>query len=215
MKRDLIYFRVKRVGSTGIYGGFGSLEENNIIKSWWGKSHMDVSVCRELCIEEKSKNYWDNAIKIVSIRNPWSHQVSRFLMESGDNGEATGYDSQTKSQKKKIIQEFRDLMKKQPSELHPDFVDRNWKIHAIGNKSLADVFIKLENLEASFRDLARKIKCNEEKVLEYFSYYWNPGERKQDHYDRYNWMDFYDDDTKNNVYRLRKPEIDFFNYKFV
>lgn len=214
MKYDLIYFRVKRVGSSGIYGGFDCLTNKNFIKSWWGKSHMDVNTCRELCIKENSVNYWNNAIKVVSIRNPWAQQVSRYLMESGNNKTRTGYAYSPDSEKIKTIQKFRDLMKNQPSELHPDFVDRNWKTHAEGDKSLADVFIRLDNLEASFHDLAKKLKHDTKEVAKCFSYYISPPASKLTHHERYNWKDFYDDETKNNVYQLRKTEIDFFKYKF-
>ena len=222
--KDLIYFRTKRVGSSAFYGGLRMLDNKNYIRSWWGKTHMPVTRVKKLCIQEKSMNYWNQSIKVVGIRNPWSQQVSRFLMLSpGDNHMcAPGTDITTADGLENLICGFREYMKRvidingniNRKLIHSDYSVENWKIHADGNKSLADVFIRLEDLEGSLRNLATHLECEPDDVLKCFQAELKLNPKKKEHVNRYNWKDFYDIETKNIVYKLRKKEINFFKYKF-
>ena len=216
MKKDIIYFRAKRVGSSKFQSCLDVMEETGIINTWWGKSHMHVDKVKELCIKEKSETYWNQAIKVVGIRNPWAHQVSRFLMtpDREDNPHHPNIDITTPHGLKKLVQDFRELMTKPHGEIHDDYTINNWHIHSNGDKTLADVIIRLEDLEGSLKKLADSLKAPVNDVMTAFKNMIDPNRVDYDTINRYDWKDFYDTKTKNLVYEMRKKEIDHFGYKF-
>ena len=190
------------------------MQENNYINEWWGKSHMPAFKCREVCIKEKSEKYWLDAVKVVSVRNPWIHQVSRFFLNYHElTGKKIPYGNSIEPKLyTELIKLFKDHMKKPQATISSDYYNRNWEIYTIDDKIIADVIFRLEDVPGSVRKLAKHLNCNYNDIIQCFNGYIDHA--TSIYVSRYDYKDFYDDEVKDIVYNARKKEIDYFGYKF-
>ena len=208
--KNIIYLRCKRVGSSNFYANLKRMKDNNLINEWWGKSHMPATKCKEMCINEKSEKYWSDAVKVVSVRNPWIQQVSRFFLSTdhkiprGDSIEPALY--------KKLISSFKDHMRKPQHSISADYYNRNWEIYTIDDEIIADVVMRLEDIQGSVKKLAKYLKCSYNDIAPCFKGYIEPANHS--YVKRYDYRDFYDNETREIVYQARKKEINYFGYKF-
>lgn len=212
--KNIIYFRCKRSGSTKFYSVLNCLRDCNLIGEWWGKSHIPAPKLKQLCIDENSKKYWEDAVKIVSVRNPWIQQVSRFFLSVFKlTGKKIPYGCEIEPDLyKELIQLFRDHMRKPKDSISQDYYNRNWEMYTIDDIVIADVIIHLDDISKSIKNLSTSLKRNYKDVEMCFSDYISHGDSK--YVKRYDYRDFYDAETKDLVYEMRKKEIDYFKYTF-
>lgn len=212
--KNIIYLRCKRVGSSKFYSNLINLKDNNFINEWWEGSHMPASECKEKCINEKSEKYWSDAVKVVSVRNPWIQQVSRFFLSYYKlTGKKIPYgDSIEPALYKNLISLFKDHMRKPQNSISADYYGRNWEIYTIDDNVIADVVMRLEDVDGSLKKLAKYLTCSYNDIAPLFNVYIN--HVNNPYVNRYDYRDFYDTETKDLVYEMRKKEINYFGYKF-
>lgn len=80
MKKNITFFRLKRQGSTNLLSVLNSFKKFKLINDWFGGSHLPLWKLKKETEEQKGKNFWSNSVKLSTCRNPWSHQVSLFLL---------------------------------------------------------------------------------------------------------------------------------------
>lgn len=220
MKKSVIYLRGRRVSSSATIGLLKDLKGLNLIDFWSTTLHCPVTKTRQLLSKQ-----WNTSKKCITIRNPYENNVSIFLHHKEKD-----YDHQYRLSNKfvkehsilfrdSIKREYESLNKKhnQPSKLW--YADRQWFIYADGDTVLADIILRYEDPENSFINMASELNMdinhlrynNKMTLLDKIKEFANKSKKIANKYD---YRDFYDDETKKLAYQMRKKEIDYFNYKF-
>jgi len=225
MKKSVIYLRGRRVSSTATFGFLFNLRHMNLIDFWSTNLHCPVTKTRRLLA-----NYWNKSKKCITIRNPYENNVSIFLHHKEIHYDPKNRNCLSNDFIKKQSALFRDRIKReyedlttrshkkanQPSNLW--YADRQWSIYADGDTVLADIILRYEDPKNSFINMARELNIdlnfpmkNKMTVLDKIKEFVNRSKKITNKYD---YRDFYDDETKKLAYQMRKKEIDYFNYKF-
>lgn len=114
--KKIIYFRNRRVASSATQALFTNMKKEGYIDDWFGSgAHGPADRVKQMCIEQKGIKYWNQAIKVVSVRNVWDQHVSIFLMTRKEvhcksNDLAKIFKTLPKRIQSEYIKEFRDLV---------------------------------------------------------------------------------------------------------
>lgn len=77
-KNKIVYLRNPRVGSSAFISMLEGFHSDGYIDVYSG-THSPFNQVQEEVLKNKGKQFWDNSIKVVSVRNPWDQHVSFFL----------------------------------------------------------------------------------------------------------------------------------------
>lgn len=242
MKQKTIYLRGRRVASTPTTAFFKKLGDWGLIDFWSPMIHCPVTrtyqenepVADEMCFKQKDKNFWNSAKKIVTVRNPYENTVSTFLHGKVEQQANAAYtlpkefiESQAKLFKNKI-NIMHDLLTNPKHEKTFEkywdswYADMQWYIYADDKKVHADIILKYEDQRKSLTSACKELGVDLKYARADFG---EPRQGVQDQIDKfctgsdnlkikYDYRDFYDDETRELVYKLRKREIDEHGYTF-
>lgn len=205
-KHNLIFIHIPKTGGTSIEQ---SLNFNGDIKGdkkkWYGNINnyeLDHSTIKYLI--ENCENYDKKYLKFCVVRNPYERLVSEY-----------NYCKRYKSRFIKNINSFKDFVYylKKNFDIVINNEEKNhylishylpqYKFTHINNKCEMDIILKFENLKTDWITLCKKINKDIKliKVDKYSSL------------NKYNYLDYYDNELKNIVYELYKKDFILFNYE--
>ena len=134
-------------------------------------------------------NIWNSYLKFCVVRNPWDVMVSRYYWDNrGGKNIHTNFN--------KYIKNFNNNQQ------------NNWNIYTINNKPICDYYIRYDNLKEDIIKL-----CN---ILGIKNYNINhlPNHKNNIRIEKKHYSYYYNDFTKNIVYKNNKNEIDFHKFNF-
>ena len=171
----------------GLLGGGSKININhNIFK---GKHAEHIGITE---IKKKFPLEFKNYFKFCVVRNPFERIVSRFLWDKHINAI---------SKETKFKDYIKELSKNEVNKMNDDWYHRI----TINGKPYCQYYIKFDSLK---KDIELICKCLNIKDF-------NINNLK--HINKildYNYIDFYDDESKQIVYDNCINEINYFNYKF-
>jgi hypothetical protein len=213
---NLIYLRCRRVSSSATGSLLSKLEDMKYIDKVHTPTHRPAGVVKRKTESLYGKNFWSNAHKTVTIRNPFDNAVSIFLHKKivvHPNEQIPV--KKLKELKVKFKEEVKivfDKVQKTPKRSYNSrWADWQWSLYTKHNKPVVDDFIFYETPRDSFNKILKKFNIQDPEVdhlIDNFVKTYNMTRSK------YDYREFYDNDTRDKIYQLRKREIDFFKYKF-
>ena len=216
--KSIIYLRGRRVGSSATQSFVKLLYKENLIDKYFMDEHEIAAKVREKCKNKLGKHFWENSLKCVSIRNPYGNCVSIFLHKKVF---LDSHERLTSPQLDDFAQQFRDHVKTVYREIKafPARIENcregnwQWNLYALEDKPIADHFIFYEKPKEGLLMLCKKlgiknIPINVSKAIDNFEAVSKQASNK------YDYRDFYDEETRRMVSQLRSKEINYFNYSF-
>lgn len=215
MKQDIIYLRCRRVSST---------HSSGLLKHHIDISHPELNL--NLCGAHRSAQQWVNflgeqrwnkAIKIFTLRNSFDNIVSIYLHKRVSRM----YHPNEKipaGEIKRLIRGFREKVKSELDSIKetPErferfgswYSDRNWKIYTINDKLVTNNILMYDNPRESWFEVLNNVGIKpDEYHINLFA------DRSQQATQKYNYRDFYDNETHELVKELRAKEINRFKFK--
>lgn len=172
--------------------------------------------------KEVGEKVWNEYFKFTVVRNPYDQVVSRYLFIKNDL--RVKLEEKTKFELIKITlvkmfkvssyqKMFKKFFKKRKKYQSFDKFIYSLRSHSKNLKyyfnekgePICDFYIKFENLEEDYKKVCGLIGVPYEKLPKTK----NKTRKEKEHYSEY-----YNEHTKDKIYRVYKKEIDFFDYKF-
>jgi len=216
--KNIIYLRGRRVGSSATQSFLKSLSKANLIDKFFMPGHIPVAKSQERCKKEMGERFWIESLKCVSVRNPYGNCVSIFLHKKVF---LRPHEQLISPQLDDLVQQFRDHVKTTYREMQafPSRIENcregnwQWSLYALEDKPVADHFIFYEKPKEGLLMLCNKLGIEDiptsvSKAIDNFA----ATSRKANN--KYNYRDFYDEETRQMISELRSKEINYFNYSF-
>lgn len=213
---NLIYLRCRRVSSSATGSLLSKLEAMKYIDKVYTPTHRPVGIVKSKVEGLYGLDFWNNAHKTVTIRNPYDNAVSVFLhkkiMLHPNERMSVKQIKEFKTKFKEAVKTAYDAVQKNPKRSYNNrWADWQWSLYTKYNKPVVDDYIFYETPRESFNKLMEKFNIQDTRVDDLIDNFVRTYDNTKNKYD---YREFYDSDTRNKIYQLRKREIDFFKYKF-
>ena len=187
------------------------LESHNLIKliDCMHRKHIQ---CEEYC-ESQLQGSWRSGIKISTTREPYENTVSLFVRANGIKGVGMNVSklqaTATPEQKATVIKTFRSRLKDCDNHMMHEIRRQGEILFDPSGKLAHDYIVKFETLNQDIlRVLTDLDLLDSAKELKHYNYYLKRFTSKKD-IDIDEW---FDKETKDIVYSMRKKEFTTFNY---